>query len=39
MRKCGGGSLITTGDIQTDRTFPLLGAYRAAKAGIAVLTL
>jgi NAD(P)-dependent dehydrogenase (short-subunit alcohol dehydrogenase family) len=35
----GGGTIITTGDITTDLLFPKNGAYRAAKAAIAVMTL
>jgi NAD(P)-dependent dehydrogenase (short-subunit alcohol dehydrogenase family) len=35
----GGGSIITTGDITTDLLFPKNGAYRAAKAAVAVATL
>jgi NAD(P)-dependent dehydrogenase (short-subunit alcohol dehydrogenase family) len=34
-----GGAMITTGSITTGLHFPKLGAYRAAKAAIAVMTL
>jgi NAD(P)-dependent dehydrogenase (short-subunit alcohol dehydrogenase family) len=35
----GGGTIITTGDLTTDLLFPMNGAYRAAKAAVAVTTL
>jgi NAD(P)-dependent dehydrogenase (short-subunit alcohol dehydrogenase family) len=35
----GGGTIITTGDVTTDLLFPMNGAYRAAKAAVAVTTL
>lgn len=35
----GGGTIITTGDLTTDLLFPMNGAYRAAKAAVAVATL
>lgn len=34
----GGGSIITVGDITTDLYYPMNGAYRAAKATVAVIT-
>jgi NAD(P)-dependent dehydrogenase (short-subunit alcohol dehydrogenase family) len=39
MMQSGGGTIITTGDLQTDLIFPGLGAYRSSKGAIAVLTL
>lgn len=39
MIERGGGSIITTGDITTDLIHPYNGAYRSAKAAIAVTTL
>jgi NAD(P)-dependent dehydrogenase (short-subunit alcohol dehydrogenase family) len=38
MLKVGGGSIITTADIQTEVWFPRISSYRAAKAAIAILT-
>ncbi|MFF3569276.1 SDR family NAD(P)-dependent oxidoreductase [Nocardia jiangxiensis] len=37
--EAGGGSIITVGDITTDLYYPNNGAYRAAKAAIAVTTM
>jgi NAD(P)-dependent dehydrogenase (short-subunit alcohol dehydrogenase family) len=39
MIEASGGSIVTTGDLSTDLMFPRDGAYRAAKAAIAVFTL
>jgi NAD(P)-dependent dehydrogenase (short-subunit alcohol dehydrogenase family) len=35
----GAGTIITTGDITQDLYYPRIGAYRAAKAAIVVLTI